>query len=188
VVGRIPAAVDAARIEPTGEGNESKKKKSAAPKKMSKKASPTKSSWKEPQTGDIFEGAVVTSVKPTVAGGAKVFLKNGVMVVFDDKGTELMRTDNRQKAASPPALQVATDIAGESAPPPKEDVLSVPDEVMKTRMTRDVLKWLLDKGVTDRDQIIAECERLKQNGAVAFSTCPDVRQRASTVLTAMGVA
>ena len=59
---------------------------------------------------------------------------------------------------------------------------------MKTRMTRDVLQWVMDQGVTDRDQIIAECERLKTNGAVAFSTCPDVRQRASTVLTAMGVA
>jgi hypothetical protein len=127
--------------------------------------------------GDTIDGAFVGAVKPTVEGGAVVTLTDGTRIKFDPKGNEVNRIVPEAKTQPP------TD----AAPPPSSNT-TPPDDVMKTRMTRDVLKWVMDQGVTEREQIIAECERLKTNGAVAFSTCPDVRQRASTVLTAMGVA
>lgn len=161
-------------------------RKRTAPKKVSKKTNKKTGPWEAPSVGDIVEGSVVRSVKPTVSGGAKVSLETGFTLVFDATGNELMRIDPK-KQDKKTAISVVPDLEdGETSAPASG--LEVPDEVMQTRMTRDVLKWVMDQGVTDRDQIIAECERLKQNGAVAFSTCPDVRQRASTVLTAMGVA
>jgi hypothetical protein len=158
-------------------------------RKGPKKAPPrVKDLPKLPEAGDQHEGSDIIAVKDHSDGGRLLIRADGVRVKVDDKGTEIARSDT-----PPPDVSDVPSAADLQTPPEsaKEERVTypVPEAILQTRMTRDVVQHLVQHGVTDKDRIIAECLKLKDQGALAFQASKDeeaVRRRVTSTLTVMG--
>jgi hypothetical protein len=128
-----------------------------------------------PDAGQDYGGTRIVSVKDHSDGGRLLVLESGVRVKLDRAGTEIVRSD----AGLPDVSDIPTAAAG----------MAVPDEVLQSRMTRDVVQYLIDSGVTEKEAIVAACVGLKDKGALAFAASKDeeaVRRRVTSQLTVMG--
>lgn len=139
-----------------------------------------------PKVGDKHEGVEITACRDHGDGGRLLVRADGVRVKLDAKGKEVTRVSGEPPDVSDVrTAEPATSIAANdtSLPPP-------PPEVMASQMTRDVVQYLIDNGVKERDAIVAECLQLKAKGAKAFTNSKDeeaVRRRVMSTLTVMGV-
>jgi len=144
---------------------------------------------KLPETGETHEDVRIIKHIDHGDGGRMIVRADGWHIKLDAKGKEVARIEGVAPAPEPQPEPEAQEPEGEvsandtSLPPP-------PPEVMASQMTRDVVQYLIDNGVKQRDAIVAECLRLKEKGAKAFANSKDeeaVRRRVMSTLTVMGV-
>ena len=148
---------------------------------------------KLPETGETHEDVRIVKHIDHGDGGRMIVRADGWHIKLDAKGKEVARIEGVAPAPAPapePSPEPeAQELEGEvsandtSLPPP-------PPEVMASQMTRDVVQYLIDNGVRQRDDIVVECLRLKEQGAKAFANSKDeeaVRRRVMSTLTVMGV-
>lgn len=154
--------------------------------------------------GDTFDDATVADVITHKDGGRLLVLDNGWRVKLDARGKEVARVEGlppgsdeeagtqsgEEMAATAAALGVtAEELEAVQLDTPLD---APPANVMQSRMTREVIQWVLDQhgGAADKEVIMAACLDLKSKGALAFEASKDeeaVRRRVNSSLTVMGL-
>jgi len=141
-----------------------------------------------PAVGDKHEGVEIVKVTDHGDGGRLLIREDGWRIKINAKGKEVTRVEGLPDVSD---VKTAADLQSESAAGNGEaKELSPPDEVLRTRMTRDVLQWLIEQGVSEKDAIVKACVGLKDKGALAFEASKNeeaVRRRVTSTLTVMGL-
>lgn len=140
------------------------------------------------KVGAKYGAIAVVEVKKQQDGGRLLILDNGDRVKLDKRANEVARV------AGPP-LDIEDDVvpATELAQPKEKDKLNgrgkIPQSILGTMRTREVLTFLVDQGFEDEDALIAEAFKLKELGAATFMQCKDeeaVIRRVKSTLVVMG--
>lgn len=152
---------------------------------------------KLPKAGDTYEGVVIRDVKDH-SDGRLLIMTNGDRVKVDLQGVEKARvggaplpdvSDIQTAAAIEASSSTAVDPPVGGNPVDLCDI--VPLEIMKTRMTRDLVTWLRDTcGITTKEGIFEACVKLKAKGALAFEASKDdeaVRRRLNSTFAVIGM-
>lgn len=142
-----------------------------------------------PSVGEKHEGIEILSIKEHSDGGCLLIRADGWRIKLDAKANEVTRIEGLPPDVSD--VKTAADVQSERASGNGEaKELAPPDEVLQTRMTRDVVQWLIEQGVTEKDAIVSACVGLKGKGALAFEASKNeeaVRRRVTSTLTVMGL-
>ena len=136
--------------------------------------------------GAKYQSVEIAKVVDHSDGGRLLILVDGARVKVSKKGKEIARTD-----APPADIDLSVDFtpADEIKLKPKKEKEkgAHPQEIMDTRIVREVITHLLDTGVEGIEPLTEACLELRAAGAKSFTSLDDdaVRRRVRSSLTIM---
>lgn len=151
------------------------------------------------KVGDEHEGSTIVEIKEHPDKGRLLIRADGWRVRVDMDNKEVARMEGLppdQKVDLPTAAELKNaeeEKAQESSPEAEGDSSNVPDlpeEMMQTKSSRDLVSHLLNEQGVARDDLIDVCIALKAKGAQAFAPTrgdDGVRRRVNAALTVLGL-